>query len=137
MFRASDKIAFSCFNGITAQKMKFSIKDFFSKCDQVHRNCAVSKWSFDRCFLRRNLSLTYSYKCNWFTSPSSSEAVAMKCSTKKVIQSKFDQVHKKTPAMELLFRYGCKPGFQPNEIHEIFLSGYIIEHLWTTASVSF
>ena len=53
----------------------------------------------------------------------------MKCSTKKVIQSKFDKVHKKTPAMELLFRYGCKPGFQPNEIHELFLSGYIIEHL--------
>ena len=23
----------------TAQKMKFSIKDFFSKCDQIHRKC--------------------------------------------------------------------------------------------------
>ena len=22
--------------GLTAQKMKFSIKDFFSKCDQIH-----------------------------------------------------------------------------------------------------
>ena len=23
---------------VTAQKMKFSIKDFFSKCDQIRRN---------------------------------------------------------------------------------------------------
>ena len=28
----------------TAQKMKFSIKDFFSKCDQI-RSCAVSTQS--------------------------------------------------------------------------------------------
>ena len=27
----------------TAQKMKFSIKDFFSKCDQTHRNLRI--WS--------------------------------------------------------------------------------------------
>ena len=26
---------------VTAQKMKFSIKDFFSKCDQIRRNLAV------------------------------------------------------------------------------------------------
>ena len=25
----------------TAQKMKFSIKDFFSKCDQIRRNCGL------------------------------------------------------------------------------------------------
>ena len=29
--------------GDTAQKMKFSIKDFFSKCDQVHRKLRI--WS--------------------------------------------------------------------------------------------
>ena len=28
---------------ITAQKMKFSIKDFFSKCDQIHRKLRI--WS--------------------------------------------------------------------------------------------
>ena len=28
---------------ITAQKMKFCIKDFFSKCDQIHRNLRI--WS--------------------------------------------------------------------------------------------
>ena len=28
---------------ITAQKMKFSIKDFFSKCDQIRRNLRI--WS--------------------------------------------------------------------------------------------
>ena len=27
----------------TAQKMKFSIKDFFSKCDQIHRKLRI--WS--------------------------------------------------------------------------------------------
>ena len=27
----------------TAQKMKFSIKDFFSKCDQIRRNLRI--WS--------------------------------------------------------------------------------------------
>ena len=27
----------------TAQKMKFSIKDFFSKCDQIHRKMQI--WS--------------------------------------------------------------------------------------------
>ena len=25
----------------TTQKMKFSIKDFFSKCDQIRRNCGL------------------------------------------------------------------------------------------------
>ena len=36
----------------TAQKMKFSIKDFFSKCDQIHRQCV--------CLSRRT--------CNWHCS---------------------------------------------------------------------
>ena len=31
------------FKFITTQKMKFSIKDFFSKCDQIHRN--TRNWS--------------------------------------------------------------------------------------------
>ena len=66
--------------------------------------------------------VTYSQKK--LTSSSSSDA-------------KFDEVHNKTPAMELLFRYRCRPGFQLNEIHEHFQSGYIIEHLRTTASDSF
>ena len=26
---------------LTAQKMKFSIKDFFSKCDQIHRKLRI------------------------------------------------------------------------------------------------
>ena len=28
---------------VTAQKMKFSIKDFFSKCNQIHRKLRI--WS--------------------------------------------------------------------------------------------
>ena len=28
---------------VTAQKLKFSIKDFFSKCEQIHRNLGI--WS--------------------------------------------------------------------------------------------
>ena len=34
---------------VTAQKMKFSIKDFFTKCDKTRRKlCALHKiWQFD------------------------------------------------------------------------------------------
>ena len=32
-------------DGVTAQKMKFSIKDFFSKCDQIRSFCAVASTS--------------------------------------------------------------------------------------------
>ena len=28
-------------DGVTAQKMKFSIKDFFSKCDQIRRKLRI------------------------------------------------------------------------------------------------
>ena len=35
---------------ITAQKMKFSIKDFFSKCEQIHRKLRI--WSH---FLKKSL----------------------------------------------------------------------------------
>ena len=31
-------------NGITAQKMKFSIKDFFSKCDQIRSSLKNSQF---------------------------------------------------------------------------------------------
>ena len=32
-----------CLNSYTAQKMKFSIKNFFSKCDQIRRKLRI--WS--------------------------------------------------------------------------------------------
>ena len=32
---------------ITAQKMKFSIKDFFSKCDKIRRKLWISQFSAD------------------------------------------------------------------------------------------
>ena len=32
-----------CIKILTAQKMKFSIKDFFSKCDQIRRKLRI--WS--------------------------------------------------------------------------------------------
>ena len=35
---------------VTAQKMKFSIKDFFSKCDQIRRNLRIRS-----CFLKKSL----------------------------------------------------------------------------------
>ena len=37
------KIKKSFLSAITAQKMKFSIKDFFSKCDQIRRKLRI--WS--------------------------------------------------------------------------------------------
>ena len=38
------------FHAVTAQKMKFSIKDFFSKCDQIR--CLFRIWSH---FLKKSL----------------------------------------------------------------------------------
>ena len=38
-----DKVLFQIKNSQhTAQKMKFSIKDFFSKCDQIRRKLRIS-----------------------------------------------------------------------------------------------
>ena len=38
---------------VTAQKIKFSIKDFFSKCDQIRRKlfCAVCPWHHQQNFI--------------------------------------------------------------------------------------
>ena len=40
-----------CFDSYTAQKVKFSIEEFFSKCDQIHRNLRI--WSH---LLRKSLT---------------------------------------------------------------------------------
>ena len=54
---ALDLKAWECaFNDFTAQKMKFSIKDFFSKCDQIWfghiywRNPSCATSFFVQCF---------------------------------------------------------------------------------------
>ena len=39
---------------VTAQKMKFSIKDFFSKCDQIHRKLRI--WSH---LLKKSLMVNF------------------------------------------------------------------------------
>ena len=38
LFTTKDNLSSEC----TTQKMKFSIKDFFSKCDQIRRNSRFS-----------------------------------------------------------------------------------------------
>ena len=43
----------------TAQKMKFSIKDFFSKCDQIHRNLRI--WLH---LLKKSLMENFIFLCN-------------------------------------------------------------------------
>ena len=46
------------FSSSTAQKIKFSIKDFFSKCDQIHRNLRI-------CFhlLKKSLMENFIVQC--------------------------------------------------------------------------
>ena len=43
----------------TAQKMKFSIKDFFSKCDQIHRKLRI--WSY---LLKKSLMENFIFLCS-------------------------------------------------------------------------
>ena len=67
----------------TAQKMKFSIKDFFSKCDQTCRNlciwsnllkksltenfifCAVPKVWFEHCVFKLHYKYMKRLNCHW------------------------------------------------------------------------
>ena len=46
---------------ITAQKMKFSIKDFFSKCDQIHRNLRLWSHLLKKSILNEKLSFLCSF----------------------------------------------------------------------------
>ena len=43
----------------TAQKMKFSIKDFFTKCDQIRRKLRI--WSY---LLKKSLMENFIFLCN-------------------------------------------------------------------------
>ena len=43
LFALEFRLVFWLFSANTAQKMKFSIKDFFSKCDQIRRKLWI--WS--------------------------------------------------------------------------------------------
>ena len=45
-----------CFDSYTAQKLKFSIEKFFSKCDQIYRNMRI--WSH---LLRKSLTEHFSF----------------------------------------------------------------------------
>ena len=53
-----DLIAKLC-DAYTAQKMKFSIKDFFSKCDQIHSFLQI--WSH---LLKKSLMENYIFLCS-------------------------------------------------------------------------
>ena len=44
-FQIKDRVLDSKRYVYTAQKMKFSIQDFFSKCDQIHKYKAINKGS--------------------------------------------------------------------------------------------
>ena len=43
---------------ITAQEMKFSVKDFFGKCDQTHRKLGI--WSH---LLKKPLMQNFTFSC--------------------------------------------------------------------------
>ena len=49
----------SCFRGVIVQKMKFSIKDFFSKCDQIRSHRRI--WSH---WLKKSLMENFIFLCS-------------------------------------------------------------------------
>ena len=56
-----DSIITNIDKGNTAQKMKFSIKDFFSKCDQTH--CFLRIWSY---LLQKSLMENFIFCARYF-----------------------------------------------------------------------
>ena len=51
-----------------AQKIKFSIKDFFSKCDQIRRLiflCSVNAYDNCRTLLIENKKIVWKHGLNW------------------------------------------------------------------------
>ena len=56
-----------CFRGVfTAQKMKFSIKDFFSKCDQIRRKLLICSHLLKNSLMGNFLCSVLTY-CNGMT----------------------------------------------------------------------
>ena len=54
-------IFFSKFEAVTEQKIKFSIKDFFSRCYQIRRKLRI--WSH---FLKKSLMENFAFLCSMF-----------------------------------------------------------------------
>ena len=49
------------FQYYTAQKMKFSIKDFFSKCDQIRRKLLIWSHLLKKSIMENNSSIQHSF----------------------------------------------------------------------------
>ena len=72
--------------GVTAQKMKFSIKYFLSKCDQIRRKLETGNWGFGHIYWRNTswktsffvqwVLLVLSFDSYWWIGPISSIALS-------------------------------------------------------------
>ena len=114
-FRQKDPKEIITLSFITAQKIKFSIKDFFSKCDQIHSFLRI--WSY---LLKKSLMVNFIF-CAVYnmlnTRPCQTSLHKKNKFSIKDFFSKCDQIHRKSRIYSHLLKKSLMENFIFSTVH--------------------